>query len=178
MMSVITGVVYFAVRTYMFNEALDRYLGLLLENHQEMRSKLSDVFVAVKNNLDIIENEIDQPEKVIYRLERILQVNPNFITCSVLYQPGHFPDRKQCLELIATHDSAGICLSSIENDYIAYSDRQWFKEAIGNSFLCKHLNKKCYAKFHIMSSSATNNKKCCCESRRDLISVFKVKIIR
>ena len=38
MMAIITGVVYFAVRTYMLNEAQDRYLGLLLENHQEMLS--------------------------------------------------------------------------------------------------------------------------------------------
>lgn len=133
MMAVITSVVNFNVKSYMLDEAQDRYLGLLLENHQEMRRKLSDVFVAVSNNIDDIENEIDQPEKVIHRLERFLQVNPTIITCGVLYQPGHFPDRKQCLELIATHDSAGaIRLSSIENDYNEYSDRQWFKETIAN----------------------------------------------
>ena len=131
MMAVITGVVFFAVRTYMLNEARDRYQGLLLENHQEMRRRLSDVVVAVKNNLDDIENEIDQPEKLMHRLERVLQVNPTIITCGVLYQPGHFPDRKQCLELIATHDSAGAMrLSSIENDYNVYLDRQWFKECV------------------------------------------------
>ena len=133
MMAVITGVVFFTVRAYMLDEARDRYLGLLLENHQEMRRKLSDVAVAVKNNLDDIENEIDQPEKLMHRLERVLQVNPTIITCGVLYQPGHFPDRKQCLELIATHDSAGaIRLSSIENDYNVYLDRQWFKECVSN----------------------------------------------
>ena len=38
MMAIITGVVFFAVRAYMLNEAQDRYLGLLLENHQEMLS--------------------------------------------------------------------------------------------------------------------------------------------
>lgn len=64
MMVVIAGVVYFTVRAYMLNEAQDRYLGLLLENHQEMRRKLSDVYVAVRNNIDDIENEFDQPEKL------------------------------------------------------------------------------------------------------------------
>ena len=64
MMVVITSVVYFTVRAYMLNEAQDRYLGLLLENHQEMRRKLSDVYVAVRNNIDDIENEFDQPEKL------------------------------------------------------------------------------------------------------------------
>ena len=64
MMVIIAGVVYFTVRAYMLNEAQDRYLGLLLENHQEMRRKLSDVYVAVRNNIDDIENEFDQPEKL------------------------------------------------------------------------------------------------------------------
>ena len=38
MMAVITSVVNFNVKSYMLDEAQDRYLGLLLENHQEMRS--------------------------------------------------------------------------------------------------------------------------------------------
>ena len=63
MMAVITSVVNFNDKSYMLDEAQDRYLGLLLENHQEMRRKLSDVFVAVSNNIDDIENEIDQPER-------------------------------------------------------------------------------------------------------------------
>ena len=64
MMVVITSVVYFTVKEFMLDEARDRYLGLLLENHQEMRRKLSDVYVAVRNNIDDIENEFDQPEKL------------------------------------------------------------------------------------------------------------------
>ena len=38
MMAVITSVVNFNVKSYMLDEAQDRYLGLLLENHQEMLS--------------------------------------------------------------------------------------------------------------------------------------------
>lgn len=131
MMAIITGVVFFAVRAYMLNEAQDRYLGLLLENHQEMRRKLSDVYVAVRNNIDDIENEFDQPEKLKHRLERILQVNPSIIACGILYQPDYFPGRKQGLEIIATHDSTGaILLSRVENNM--YLERKWFKECIAN----------------------------------------------
>ena len=43
MMVVIAGVVYFTVREYMLDEAEERYLGFLLENHQEIRRKLSCV---------------------------------------------------------------------------------------------------------------------------------------
>lgn len=131
MMVIIAGVVYFTVRAYMLNEAQDRYLGLLLENHQEMRRKLSDVYVAVRNNIDDIENEFDQPEKLKLRLERILQVNPTIITCGILYQPDYFPGRKQGLEIIATHDSTGaIHLSRVENNI--YLERRWFKECVAN----------------------------------------------
>ena len=133
MIAVITGIIYFYVKDYMVNEAQERYERVLQRDHEEFRRRLSDVMVAVKNNLDDIENEIDQPEKLMHRLERILQVNPTIITCGVLYQPGHFPDRKQCIELIATHDTTGAMrLSSIEKDYNEYLDRQWFKESVTN----------------------------------------------
>lgn len=131
MMVVITSVVYFTVKAFMLDEARDRYLGLLLENHQEMRRKLSDVYVAVRNNIDDIENEFDQPEKLKLRLERILQVNPTIIACGILYQPDYFPGRKQGLEIIATHDSTGaILLSRVENNM--YLERKWFKECVAN----------------------------------------------
>ena len=51
MMAVIAGVVYFTVREYMLDEAKERYQNILLENRQELRRRLSDVYVAAENNV-------------------------------------------------------------------------------------------------------------------------------
>ena len=71
-MVVIAGVVYFTVREYMLDEAEERYLGFLLENHQEIRRKLSDVHVAAENNVHDIERDIDNPDKMFDHMQRLV----------------------------------------------------------------------------------------------------------
>ena len=133
MIVVIIGIVYFHVRDYMVHEAEERYEGVLQRDHEEFLRRLSDVMVAAKNNHEAIEREVDSPEEVMHHLKRVLQVNPTIITCGIVYQPDYFPDRKRCLELVATRDSAGtIRLNSIENDDNAYLGRKWFKDCIEN----------------------------------------------
>ena len=133
MMAVVIGIVYFHVREYMQNEAEERYQGVLERDHEEFRRRLSDVRVATKNNLYNVERDIENPDVIIKHLERILRVNPTIITCGLLYQPGHFPGRGRCMELIATRDSAGVIhTSKIENDDNAYAERYWFKDGIEN----------------------------------------------
>lgn len=115
----------------MVNEAEERYEDVLQRDHEEFLRRLSDVMVAAKNNHEAIEREVDCPENVMHHLRRVLQVNPTIITSGIVFHPDHFPDRKHCLELIATHDSTGtIHLKNIENDYNAYLDRKWFKDCI------------------------------------------------
>lgn len=131
MIAVITGIIYYHVKNYMVDEAKERYEGVLQRDHEEFLRRLSDVMVAAKNNHEAIEREVDYPESVMHHLERVLQVNPKIITYGIVYQPNYFPDRKHCLELIATHDSVGaIHLKNIENDSNAYLDRKWFKDCI------------------------------------------------
>ena len=75
MMAIIAGVVYMTVRKYMLDEAEERYLGFLLENHQEIRRKLSDVRVAAENNVHDIERDIDNPDKMFDHMQRIIRQN-------------------------------------------------------------------------------------------------------
>lgn len=131
MIAIITGIIYFHVGTYMVNEAKDRYEGVLQRDHEEFRRRLSDVVVALKNNLEDVENDVNHPDKVMHHLDRLLQINPTIIGCGLLYQPDYFPDRKRCLELIATHDSTGVIhLRTIENDGDVYLDRKWYNDCL------------------------------------------------
>lgn len=131
MMAAITGCVYFTVRAYMLTEAQERYEGALLRDHEEFRRRLSDVMVAVKNNIHNIEQDIDEPEKITAHLERILRANPTILTCGVQYEPDYFPGKPRCLELFASHDSTGtIHQGKIENDNNIYIDRSWFRKCL------------------------------------------------
>ena len=131
MLAVITGIVYFSVGQYMSDEAQERYEGILQRDHEEFRRRLSDVMVAVQNNVHDIESCVDNPEMIIPQLERILQINPSIITCGIVYVPDYHPDKERCLELYASRDSAGVVQTGIiEDDYIVVMDRDWFRKGL------------------------------------------------
>jgi anti-sigma regulatory factor (Ser/Thr protein kinase) len=131
MMAIISIVTYYSVRSYMLEEAQERYQGVLQRDHEEFRRRLSDVMVATKNNLHEIELNVDHPEKIVPQLERVLQANPSIITCAILYESGYFPERKRCLEIYSTRDSVGkVHTFQDEDDHNPYLDREWFKKGL------------------------------------------------
>lgn len=131
MMSVVTGAVYYTVREYMLEEAQERYVSILLRNLEELRRRLSDVFVATQNNVHVIEQVVDDPERVSIHLNRIVRTNNSLVTSGVLYKPGYFPQRTHCLEIYASRDTSGVVhASSIENEHNIYMDWAWFKHGM------------------------------------------------
>ena len=133
MMGVITGAVYYSVREYMLEEAQERYAGVLLRNLEELRRRLSDVYVATHNNLHFIEQDVENPEKVTEHLRRMVSNNKSMVTCGVLYEPNHFTNKKRCLELYATRDSAGVVhTGSIESDRNFYTGWECYKRVMEN----------------------------------------------
>ena len=116
MMGVITGAVYYSVREYMVEEAQERYAGALLRNLEELRRRLSDVYVATHNNLHFIEQDVENPEKVTEHLRRMVSNNKSMVTCGVLYEPSHFTNKKRCpkptLTTFAPLPRSGSCATS------------------------------------------------------------------
>ena len=131
MMCVITGAVYYSVRTYMFDEAQDRYVGFLLRNLEELRRRISDVYVATTNNVYVIEQDVDDPEKVSAHLKRVASENSSLVTSAVLYKPGYLPNRKRCVEIFAACDSSNLVhVDNLEKDHNIYMDWEWFQRGI------------------------------------------------
>jgi len=129
MMAVITGVVYFTVRKYMLDEAKERYLGFLLENHQEIRRKLSDVHVAVDNNVHDIERDIDNPDKMFDHMERIVRQNPSIVCCAMLFKQDYYPAKGRLFVPCARKNAADhIIVSRIDSTYNSYFYGEWFLE--------------------------------------------------
>ena len=129
MMAVIAGVVYFTVRKYMLNEAKERYQNVLLESRQELRRRLSDVYVAAENNVHDIERDLDNPDKMFAHVERIVKNNATIICCGLLFEPDYFPDKGQFFVPYATRDSDDqIRVTRIDNIYQSYIDEDWYKK--------------------------------------------------
>lgn len=131
MIAVITSIVYFTVREYMLQEAQERYEGILQRDHEEFRRRLSDVMVAANNHLHTFELYVDTPDSIIPQQKRVLQVNSSVLTCGLVYAPGYFPGRARCLEIYASHDSAGVVHTGVkEDEYNVVMEKEWFKKGL------------------------------------------------
>ncbi len=131
MMAIIAGVVYFTIRKYMLAEAEDRYLGFLLENHQEIRRKLSDVHVAAENNVHDIERDIDDPDKMFDHMQRIIRQNRSIVCCALLFKQDYYPSKGRVFVPCARKDAAdSIIVSRIDSTYNSYFYREWFQNQL------------------------------------------------
>ena len=129
MMAIIAGVVYFTIRRYMLAEAEERYLGFLLENHQEIRRKLSDVHVAAENNVHDIERDIDDPDKMFDHMQRIIRQNRSIVCCALLFKQDYYPSKGRVFVPCARKDAAdSIIVSRIDSTYNSYFYREWFQD--------------------------------------------------
>ena len=128
MMTIIASVVYFAVREYMLAEAKERYLGILLKNHQELRRRLSDVHVAVENNVHDIERDIDNPDMMFNHMERMVRQNPSIACCALLFKRGYYPSKGQVFIPCARKDSVGnVKVTRIDSTYQSEFYGKWFQ---------------------------------------------------
>ncbi len=131
MMAVITSVVYFSVKKYMLNEATERYLSILLKNQQEMRRRLSDVYVAVENNVHDIERDIDNPDLMFGHVERIVRLNNGIITSALLFEQNHYPEKDRVFIPCAREDiNDSVRVSRIDSTYQSYFYGEWFQQQL------------------------------------------------
>ena len=131
MMVAITGVVYFTVRKYMLDEAKERYLGFLLENHQEIRRKLSDVHVAAINNVHDIERDIDNPDRMFDHMVRIVRQNLPIVCCAILFRQDYYPSKGRVFVPCARRNAAdSVVVSRIDSTYNSYFYGEWFQNQL------------------------------------------------
>lgn len=137
MMVVIAGVVNFTVRKYMLDEAEERYLGFLLENHQEIRRKLSDVHVAAENNVHDIERDIDNPDKMFDHMQRIIRQNRSIVCCALLFKQDYYPSKGRVFVPCARKDASdNIIVSRIDSTYNSYFYGEWFQNQMKTDQSC------------------------------------------
>ena len=133
MMAVITVVVYFTVREYMLDEAKERYQNALLENRQELRRRLSDVYVAAENNVHDIERDLNNPDKLFAHVERIVKKNNAIICCGLLFVPDYYPDKGKFFVPYATRSSDDqIRVTRIDSIFQKYIGEDWYQERMKN----------------------------------------------
>ena len=130
-MSAIIMIVVFAVtKESMSREAILRYEGVVQHANEKIRGVLSDVYIAAVNNINDIERDINDPDKLQAHLEQMVRINPYMSSCRLIFEPDFYPQLGHNYEIYAWRDSSGVIKGKQMNekhpDYLVHA---WYKDA-------------------------------------------------
>ena len=130
MSAVIMSVVYFITKDSMAREAESRYEGIIMHANEKIRGVLSDVYLGAINNLDDIQRDLNDPDKLQAHLERMVKQNMYMSSCRLIFEPDYYPSRGHNYEIYAWRDSSGVVkgrqMNENHSDYII---NKWYKTA-------------------------------------------------
>ena len=130
MMTIIMITVYDVTKDTMALEAGSRYESIILNSNERIRGVLSDVYVAAINNINDIERDIDDPDKLQAHLERMVKLNMYMSSCRLIFEPDFFPQKGHHLEIYAWRDSTGTIRGKQMNEHHPdYLTHPWYKAA-------------------------------------------------
>ena len=130
MMTIIMITVHDVTKDTMALEAGSRYESIILNSNERIRGVLSDVYVAAINNINDIERDIDDPDKLQAHLERMVKLNMYMSSCRLIFEPDFFPQKGHHLEIYAWRDSTGTIRGKQMNEHHPdYLTHPWYKAA-------------------------------------------------
>ena len=131
MMGSLSYLLYFYIRDVLTEVIASNYHSGLRASDSRIADVMSDITVAVKNNIPDIENHLAQPDQVQTVVERIVMQNPSIRSCGVSFIDNYYPQkghlfcpyamRNDSMQVEATQ------LGSAGNDYLS---ADWFQEAL------------------------------------------------
>ena len=106
---------------------------ILKGEREEVRRITSDIYVASTNTAPIIEENIQNPDKVRDIINRMLKINPYMRSCGIYFVEGYYPQKGRLYAPYASRRDSIIKesqdASDQGNDYVK---DQWFKDAIAS----------------------------------------------
>ena len=91
---------------------------------------MSDVAVAVKNNLFDIERHLKEPDQMLAIMERIVTQNPRIRSCGISFVDNYYPQKGRWFCPYAWHnDSMQVVTRQLGSADYDYLSTKWFKNA-------------------------------------------------
>ena len=130
-MAVIAIVVYYVVQDGVSDEVEERYQGTLLHTREQLRGMLSEVSVAIENNVHDVERDIHHPDKMFEHAERILRNNPYLVGIGLVFEADYYASKGRWYEVYAVRDTTGnISVTQIGSERHDYLQAPWFIKAM------------------------------------------------
>ena len=109
------------------------YHNKMLITNEYTRRVISDVYVAVTNNLYYLEHSLDNPDQLKMAMERIIQSGTRVRSCGVSFIKDYYPQKGHLYRPYAWRDYADpnvIYSQDMGDADLDYLNAKWFQDAI------------------------------------------------
>ena len=112
-------------------EEMDLYESKLDVSVQKVRRVISDVYVATSNLVPLIEESLDQPDRMFTLVERLVSLNPRIRSCGISFVADYYPQKGHWFCPYAVrHDSTKVEVKVVGSADYDYLTSEWFTEAL------------------------------------------------
>ena len=131
MMSALSILLFITMASLWISSMGDNFHGSMLSSNRCISDIMSDVNVAVDNNVFDIERHLSQPDQMQGIMERIVTQNPRIRSCGISFIENYYPQKGRSFCPYAwRNDSMEIKTQQIGGTIQNYLESEWFKEAI------------------------------------------------
>ena len=130
MMGALSAIIYTLTKSMTVETSGDTAHGNMQSSVETIGDQMSDVSVAVKNNIFDIERNLSQPDEMQRIVERIVSQNPVIRSCGISFIDNYYPAKGHAYCPYAWKDDSLKVYSQKDNSINDYLDADWFTEAI------------------------------------------------
>ncbi|MBO4721227.1 MAG: SpoIIE family protein phosphatase [Prevotella sp.] len=112
-------------------EEIFRHEAMVKATTENICRVVSDVYVAVRNQLPEIEESLDRPDRMMTLVERTIAQNPRIRSCGISFIEDFYPNKGRCyMPYAVRRDSNSIEVSDIGTKCEDYFREDWFLDAL------------------------------------------------
>ena len=131
MMGAMAFLIYVLTKSIVVEDGASIFHGSMQTIELSIDDAMSDVSVAVKNNIFEVERCVRQPDQLQGIMQRIVSQNPRIRSCGISFIENYFPQKGRSLCPYAwRNDSLQVERKMMNDKDFDYLEEDWFRKAI------------------------------------------------
>jgi sigma-B regulation protein RsbU (phosphoserine phosphatase) len=116
---------------FVLEEETYRHEAMIQATAEHINHVISDIYVAVNNQMPEIEESLDRPDRMMKLVERTVAQNPRIRSCGISFVENYYPDKgRGYMPYAVRRDSSHIEVSNFGAERQDYLDEDWFLKAL------------------------------------------------
>ena len=112
-------------------EEVYRHEAMLHATAENLGRMVSDVYVAVRNQVPEIEESLDRPDRMMTLVERVVAQNPRIRSCGISFVENYYPGKGRIYMPYAIRkDSAKVEVLNLGTERQSYLGEEWFLKTL------------------------------------------------